>query len=430
MITFAAPRALRRTVRATAAAVAAVLVAGGLTGCAESADVVTVLGPWLGAEAAQFQRVLDGAGIRYQYEGTRTPAAALRSAVATADVPDIVVLPALGDLADFVQERKARDLRGVLGTGQAEYDPYWLVDPTSTRATPEEVYAVPVRASLKSMTWRDRTVTALAPPTWSQALAGRWCMGLGDPPNSGWPGTDWIEDILLHQRGGPALYARWAAGDLPWTAPELRAAFTTWGGVARRAPGGLPALLTQFGDAGRGLGDTGTGACAYDHQPSFILGFYRAYQPDTSRYDFSQYPPEGTGQRWSVASTDVAGLFTDSGPARDLMRYLASARGQSAWSPGDGAFSVNRKVEVADPRSVPGRVGDILRGRGDTRFCLDASDMMPQLMRDAFYAGVRDYLAHLDDASALTRILRGLEATRLASRADWYVRRPACSTDR
>ncbi|MFE3187099.1 hypothetical protein ACFXKR_40610, partial [Streptomyces violascens] len=50
-----------------------------------------------------------------------------------------------------------------------------------------------------------------------------WCIGMGDDGASGWPGSDWIEDLIL-QTAGPVLYERWATGALKWTdAPVVNA---------------------------------------------------------------------------------------------------------------------------------------------------------------------------------------------------------------
>src|ERR1700730_12983601 len=114
-------------------------------------------------------------------------------------------------------------------------------------------YAVIVKAALKSVIWYDpRNLPAsdlaqLSGPhlTWAQLMrltggmvAGSttpWCMGLEDSSSSGWPGTDWIEDILLHQ-SGPQAYDRWVAGTLPWTSAPVVRAWQTFGQVAD-APG-------------------------------------------------------------------------------------------------------------------------------------------------------------------------------------------------
>src|SRR5712691_5838717 len=101
------------------------------------------------------------------------------------------------------------------------------------------------------------------------------CAGMADGSRSGWPGTDWIEDIVLHQ-SGPSVYDRWAAGALPWTSAPIVRAWQTFGQVAAAAGavhGGLEAeLVTSYGVAGRPMFSYPPG-CYLEHEGSFIAGF-------------------------------------------------------------------------------------------------------------------------------------------------------------
>ena len=155
-------------------------------------------------------------------------------------------------------------------------------------------YAVIVKAALKNVIWYDpRNLPAsdlaqLTAPhlTWTQLMglanglaAGGttpWCMGLEDSSSSGWPGTDWIEDILLHQ-SGPQVYDRWVAGTLPWTSPLVVQAWQVFGQIANtpgQVHGGTGAeLLTSYGQAGQPLFGSPPG-CYLDHEASFITAFY------------------------------------------------------------------------------------------------------------------------------------------------------------
>src|SRR5436309_3275783 len=51
-----------------------------------------------------------------------------------------------------------------------------------------------------------------------------WCVGMESGEASGWPGTDWIEDIVLRQ-SGPAVYDDWVSGKIRWSSPPIRQAF-------------------------------------------------------------------------------------------------------------------------------------------------------------------------------------------------------------
>ena len=97
-----------------------------------------------------------------------------------------------------------------------------------------ELYAVPVGAALKSLVWYSPRAFAKAgyavPRTFDELIAlsdrivadGRvpWCAGIASGESTGWPVTDWLEDVVLHQHG-PEVYDRWVAHDIPFDAPPI-----------------------------------------------------------------------------------------------------------------------------------------------------------------------------------------------------------------
>jgi alpha-glucoside transport system substrate-binding protein len=432
--------------RVAALLTAALAVAAGLTACAETQPVVTILGSWVGAEETAFRQVLDAAGIPYRYEGSRAPGALLQAKLQKHAPPDIVLLPTIGDLADHIRNGRVRALDTLPGDPLRsladDFGEPWLQGIST--ASGQHYYWVPIKADLKSIIWYDPTRPPLPgrPDTWTwPRLRGlKWCIGVGDTPNSGWPASDWVEDILLHQ-AGDGTYRSFVAGQppgdttgtLPWTSAAVRQAWQTWGDVLSRTPGGGgAALLTDSADAA--LGMYGKAApCQLEHQASFGLRPPAAV-PDAPR-DFAPFPSlTETGRAWEV-STDVASLFTTSPAAARMMAYLASPRAQAIWpaNAAHPAFSVDRQVPATVYGSGPrARIAAVLRGR-DT-LCLDAGDMMPPAMRDAFYRGLLEYMSAVADRrdveGQLTRILKGLDRLRqqldvpLSGGQDWNL--PAC----
>lgn len=408
---------------------AAALLAG-VPACSDGsgAEVVTVLGPWTGDEQAAFQRVLDGftreTGIPTRYQGTRAQNQVLRGDLQQGTPPDVAVLSNPAELAGYARSGDLKPLDAVLGAEAAEtYSSQWLKLQQLGRGA---MYAVAVKADLKSIVWYSpRTFTGPEPATWDQLLttsrqlaaSGRhpWCLGMGAPPNSGFPGTDWIEDILLH-RAGPRVYSDWAAGKLAWTDRAVEAAWRSWGDLVL-APdavrgGSTAALLTSFADAGKAMFAPPPG-CAWEHLGSFAIGGYRALPgtpvPDRD-FRFFPFPGAGAGGP-SEVSADLAGLFHDTPAARRLMVYLASEAGQRIWPSGGTTFSVHQRLVDQDVyrSDVTKRIATTL-ARG-TDLCFDASDLMPSAMSSAFYQAVLEYLAHPDRLKAL---LGELELVRLS----------------
>ncbi|WP_410676366.1 ABC transporter substrate-binding protein [Amycolatopsis sp. cmx-4-68] len=407
---------------------AAVLALSGCSAAAGPAEL-TVLGPWTGDEQAAFLRVLDGftreTGIPVSYQGTRAQNQVLRGDLQQGTPPDVAVLSNPAELAGYAQAGRLKPLDAVLGAEATEaYSPRWL---KLQQLGGNAVYAVAVKADLKSIVWYSpQTFTEPVPATWDQLVAtshrlsaaGRppWCLGMGAPPNSGFPGTDWLEDILLH-RAGPQVYRSWAAGRLPWTDAAMIDAWRSWGALVL-APGAVrggstAALLTSFADAGRAMFATPPG-CALEHLGSFAIGGYGAVRrpggPPVPDRDFRFFPFPGAGDGGPAeVSADLAGMFHDTPAARRLMAYLAGEAGQRIWPSGGTTFSVHQHlVDQGVYRSdVAKRIATTLARGAD--LCFDASDLMPSAMSSAFYKAVLEYLAHPD---RLDRLLADLDKVR------------------
>jgi alpha-glucoside transport system substrate-binding protein len=429
-----------RLSRVTAALAAAVAVAAGLTACGSREPAVTILGSWVGSEEVAFRHVLDAAGIPYRYEGSRAPRALLEAALQKGTPPDIVLLPTIGDLADYIQKGQARPLDTLPGDPlrglAADFTEPWLQ--TVSTPTGQHYFWVPIKADLKSIVWYDPGAPPLSGPTrgwtWPRLRQLRWCFGVGDTPNSGWPASDWIEDVLLHQSGeGP--YREFVAANQPgtttadtegWTSEAVRQAWQTFGQVlARTSGGGGLALLTDSADAAQGM-YAKPAQCQVEHQASFGLAPPDGVSP--ARRDFVPLPPVPGGPGLPAptkpagggayeVSVDVASLFTGTPAAQRMMAYLASQRAQGIW-PADAAhpaFSVDQRVPLGVYGTGPRlRIAEVLHG-GQT-LCLDAGDLMPVSLRDAFYRGLLEYMSAAANGVAtgarLDQILGGLEQLR------------------
>jgi alpha-glucoside transport system substrate-binding protein len=412
--------------RGRIATVLAVLVASVLTpvacGTATGSDGVVILAPWTGPEEAQFRQVLDRAHIKYSYQGTRALEQVLQADVRNGNPPDIAVLPSPGDVQSYVDSHELQPVDPVSSAGS--YDPQWR----ALTAIKRRDYAVVVKADLKSVFWYDpsrldRYLPGGRPPTtWAQlvALRGRitsaggnpWCLGMAADATSGWPGTDWIEDIVLHEFGA-VVYEQWAKGRLPWSSDQIRKAWQQWGALLGGA--GTPALFTDFGDAGRLMFAERPG-CYLDHEASFIITSYVGYparpKPVTG-FDFFPFPAMDTaGDQPMEVSADLAVMFHGSPDARRLMTFLASDAGQRIWPgiTGSGAFSVDRGARPGTgANDVTQRISGLLTADTGNQLCFDASDMMPSDMSTAFNRAVLEYLA---DPGQLDTLLTQLDDVR------------------
>jgi alpha-glucoside transport system substrate-binding protein len=410
-----------------------IAVIAGLAGCAGSTDAgrVSILGSWSGAEKDQFHHALDAftrqTGIQVDYIGSPAVAQVLQSDVQEGTPPDIAVLPSPGDLVRYRAElTPLDDIVGDNWTGG--YSPQWQ---RLAKAGMDKLYAVPVQANVKGLVWFNRAHPPQPVPTSFDELmtlsrtvaAGGgtpWCIGVSAQSTSGWPGTDWIEDILLHQ-SGTEVYQQWVAGTLPWTSPQVRQAWTTWGAVVT-GPGqvrGGPkaALLTEFGDAARPMFADPPG-CMMEHQASFMSGFYAGYDGNPRRdTDFDFFLPFGNAEAQPRAvSADLAGVFNDTPQARALIKFLVSKEAQRQW-PAANAFSASTAVQPTEyGDQVARRIAAELTGTAP--LCFDGSDLMPATMRGVFNRAVLEYLS---DPARLDILLGQLDKIRAELPGDQWL---------
>ena len=107
-----------------------------------------------------------------------------------------------------------------------------------------EHYGLPTNINLKSMIWYPKDDFDAAgytvPTTFDELIAlsdeivadgsTPWCVGFQSEGSTGWPATDWIEDIML-RTAGPEVYGQWYRHEIPFNDPAVVDAATTFGDV-------------------------------------------------------------------------------------------------------------------------------------------------------------------------------------------------------
>src|ERR1019366_6052853 len=167
----------------------------------------------------------------------------IRASVAGNNAPDIALFPQPGILKDLQKQGKLQPLDGVLDMAklQASIVPGFL-DAATVNG---KHYGVPVSMNIKSLVFYNKPAFTAAgyqiPTTIDQlfALADKikasgtapWCIGLEAGTATGWPGTDWIEELVLKQ-AGPDVYDKWVSHQIKFEDPRIKAAFDTYAKIA------------------------------------------------------------------------------------------------------------------------------------------------------------------------------------------------------
>ncbi|MFF8726146.1 ABC transporter substrate-binding protein [Streptomyces sp. NPDC015171] len=373
---------------------------------------VTLLANWTGEDATRFREAVIEPferehHIRVDYQGSNAESQVLGADVEAGTPPDVVVLTGPGELAEYARQKHLVALDGLVD--QADFGSSW-----ATPLADGHVYWFPLKADVKSIVWYPADVGEKQ----RQAAAhqpGQWCVGVGSGATSGWPGTDWIEDILL-QRYGAGVYERWARGELSWRSDQVKGAWSTWRDLV--GAGGAPdlvrrALKTPYQRASEPVAATPRG-CTLEHQASFTRN-QPVWEHADGRYESSAQLIFGAPapRAWEV-SGDLVALLHATPQAKRLIAHLASADAQRAWTAEESGFSVHGGIRPADGGTGSAWHRSLALALRDERtaHCFDASDAMPPAVRDAFAEATIEFLAHPAHLDALLRSLDTLSATR------------------
>ena len=290
-------------------------------------------------------------------------------------------------------------------------------------------YGIPTNINLKSMVWYPKDAFDAAgyeiPETWDDLIAlsdqivedgsAPWCVGFESGGATGWPATDWMEDIML-RTAGPEVYDQWVAHEIPFNDDAVKTAAEKFGEIMFTdgyVLGGAAATPDiAFGDAPAPMFQDPP-ACWLHRQASFITaqaGFEG--QEAGTDYDWFPLPPidqEGIlyGGELTVvgsdADPDVAADFLRRFIAEDVQCEMGGVQASSRISP-----NVNVGPDCYTDDLLAGAsevLTDALKA-GTGRF--DASDLMPkEVGQGTFWTGMVEYMKN--GPSALDGILKDIE---------------------
>lgn len=356
-------------------------------------------------EAGAIQETLaafgDPLGITVTYQGARDAEEQVNLQVEAGNPPDIFIFPQPGKLADFARAGNVLPLPDDVGAAVAEnWSEAWTVfgnvDGTQ--------YGIPVKADLKSLVWYQPAVFEekgyAVPTTWDEfkTLVNDMiangdtplCVGIESGPATGWPFTDWVEDLMLRFHGTD-VYDAWVTHDLPFNSPEVKQVWEEVLGVwntegAVFAAGGSIAA-TPFGENASPLL---AGDCLMHRQASFFSSFFTAEDIAASPGGPVDvfYFPSVTGDRPVLGAGTLVAAFRDAPEVWAVMEYMSTAdyaearqrkqaelNGGAAGETLSGFLSAANGQDTAVYNPLEQSFLDILSTAEVVRF--DASDLMP-----------------------------------------------------
>jgi alpha-glucoside transport system substrate-binding protein len=391
--------------------------------------VIDVFGPYRGVEADSFADVLRGfeqrAGIEVRYTGSADFVRDLQARLADDAQPDVAIVPQPGLVSELRE-------RGVLvehgeRTQEALDDADNDADVLTAGAAD---VAVPYRTTIKSLVWYRPEVFEAngweVPATLDQLVElverirrqddiAPWCFSIASGSATGWPATDWLEDLVLRQHG-EEVYDRWRDGGIAFDDSRIREGFETIEtlllGEALVAGGRRSLVQTDVVDTvGPLFGDPP--GCAMFKQASFALDWMPEGTTVGDEVDVFVVPGVEAGEPAPlVVGGDSAVAFDDRAEVDALMAYLASPDGGRRWARAGGYLSARADVEIDDyyPDDVVPLV-ELLREDRVLRF--DASDTMePSFGSGEFWTGMTAWMSNTEP---LDDVIAGFDETRAAS---------------
>ncbi len=403
-----------------------------------SGERLTLTGPWTGEDARMVNNVLAyfsaATGAEVSYSGSDSFEQDIVIAIQADTPPNIAVFPQPGLAADMAArgalaplgEETAAWMRENYAAGDSWVDLGTFPGPDGE----EEMFGFFYKVDVKSLVWYNpeqfEEMGYEIPETMEDLLelsqqmvddgGTPWCIGLGSGAATGWPATDWVEDIMLRLHE-PELYDQWITNELPFNSPEVIEAIETFGTFVRTdgwAAGGPEAsATTDFRDSPAGLFQIPPG-CYMHKQASFIPTFF----PDDAEFgfdfDFFYFPSfeeKDLGDPVLGAGTQFA-ITRDSDAARGLIEFFKTPIAHEVWMAQSGFLTPHAGVNLDTFRD------DSLRAMNQilldaTTFRFDASDVMPgEIGAGAFWTGMVDFTTQGDAESVADAIQNRWDAMR------------------
>ena len=396
-----------------------------------SGQTVEITGPWTGNEKEKvdvvFRYFEEATGANVNYSGSDSFEQDIVISARAGTAPNLAVFPQPGLAADMASQGLLTPLPDDTAEWVAENfsagDSWVDLSTYEGEDGEEHVYGLFYRVDLKSLVWYSpiafdemgyeipESMEELKELTEQIVDDGGtpWCIGLGSGAATGWPATDWVEDLMLRMHA-PEVYDQWVTNEIPFNDPQVVESIDEFGWFIRNDEyvrgGAQAAATTDFRDSPSGLFAVPP-TCYLHRQASFIPAFF----PDSAElgdnvdfFYFPSYEEKDLGNPVLGAGT----LFSITNPSEAtnvMLEYLKLPIAHELWMAQDGFLTahagVNPEVYATDAQRA---MGEILADA--TTFRFDASDLMPaEIGAGAFWTGMIDYVGG-DDAEGVAETIQ------------------------
>jgi alpha-glucoside transport system substrate-binding protein len=385
---------------------------------------ISVMSQWIAEDGERFREAVrpfeDATGISVTIDGVTDYTTTLVARAEGGNPPDIAQVAQPGLMRTLAGNGHLVAISDWIDTGQltSDFGEAWI-EMTSDGG---DVYGITWGAFTKSVVWYPAPEFEAAgyeiPETWDELISlsdeivesgsSPWCISVEQGDFSGWPATDWVEDVLL-RTAPPETYDAWAAGDLPFSDDAVRNAFDITAelfftdGYAYGGPTWINETWVGATPLPMFHGQDGPD-CWFHKQATWIADFFladpnaAADDPDAERLTpgedarFFVLPPIDEQYGTPVlGAADQFVSFDDRDEVRALLEYLATPAAVQPMIAAGGFISPNESVPDDWYQDYSSRASaDILAEATTLRD--DASDGMPAPVGSAFNAAMIDWI--------------------------------------
>ncbi|MFJ8581286.1 ABC transporter substrate-binding protein [Micromonospora sp. NPDC093277] len=375
--------------------------------------------------AQSWKQFEDCTGIKIDHEGSGEFEAQLGVRVDGGNAPDLAFIPQPGLLKRFADAGKLKPAGDeTKAMAEQNYSPDWLKYST----VDGKFYGAPLGSNVKSFVWYSpKTFKEKGwnvPTTWDELIAlsdtiaasgtKPWCAGIESGDATGWPATDWIEDLMLRMTS-PEVYDKWTTHDIPFNDPQVVTAVDKAGSILKNEKyvnggfGGVKSIATtSFQEAGTPIT---AGKCALHRQASFYAnqwpqGTKVAEDGDVFAFYFPAVDP--AKGKPVLGGGEFVAAFADRPEVQAVQTYLASGEYANSRAKIGDWVSANKKLDLNNvPNPVDKLSVQILQDE-KTVFRFDGSDLMPAAVgAGTFWKGMVDWINGKDTVT----VLNGIESS-------------------
>ncbi|SOC45412.1 maltose-binding protein /trehalose-binding protein /sucrose-binding protein [Rhizobium subbaraonis] len=400
-------------------------------------QTLTIFGPWRGEDEALFRSVFayftEATGVEVKYSSSENYEQQIVIDTQAGSPPDVAILPQPGLIADLASKGYLTPLGDETKTwlmenyaaGQSWVDLSTYKDKDGNA----HLFAFPYKIDVKSLVWYvpenfedagyevPKTMEDLKALTEQIVADGGtpWCIGLGSGGATGWPATDWVEDLMLRTQT-PETYDKWVTNAIPFTDPAVTGAIDEFGWFAKNdkfvAGGAAAVASTDFRDSPKGLFSSPP-KCYLHHQASFIPSFFPEGTVVGQDADFFYMPPYASKSDLGnpvLGAGTLAMITKDTPAARAFFDFLKTPIAHEVWMAQSSFLtpfkSANQEAYANAPMK---KQGEILLN--STTFRFDGSDLMPgKIGAGAFWTGMVDFVGGKSSADVADGIQKAWDA--------------------